>query len=74
MGRSIHNFFDLMAFIQSRLSVDKILFFFCCVAFFSWEQRNKVIHEHLIQNPCAVVLRAKNLHKDYQAVSSFSRG
>ena len=26
-GRSIHNFLDLMAFIQSRLSVDKIHFF-----------------------------------------------
>ncbi len=47
---------------------------FCCVAFFLWEQRNKVVHDHVTHNPCAVVLRAQNLCKDYKAAFALSCG
>lgn len=65
-GRLIHSFFDLMEFLQTGLLVDDALLF-CCIAYFIWEQRNKVVFESLVHNPIMVVLRAKNLFTDYSA-------
>jgi hypothetical protein len=62
----IHSFFDLMELLQTHLSLDDALFF-CCIAYFIWEQRNKVVFESLVHNPVMVVLRAKNLFMDYSA-------
>lgn len=64
--RLIHSFFDLMELLQTRLSLDDALFF-CCQAYFIWEQRNKVVFESWVHNPIMVVLRAKNLFMDYSA-------
>ena len=54
-GRLIHSFFDLMELLQTRLSLDDALFF-CCQAYFIWEQRNKVVFESWVHNPIMVVL------------------
>ena len=65
-GRLIHSFFDLMELLQTRLSLDDALFF-CCIAYFIWEQGNKVVFESLVHNPVMVVLRTKKLFTDYSA-------
>ena len=62
------SFFDLMQCVCFRLEADEIQFF-CCIAYFVWEQQNKVIFGSLHYNPSAIVLRAKTLHMDYQAAS-----
>ena len=63
--RFINSFFDLIVYAQTRLSLEDFQFF-CCIVFFIWEQRNRVVHEKGLYSPIAVVERALNLHLGYQ--------
>ncbi len=63
--RFINSFFDLIVYAQARLSLEEFQFF-CCIVFFIWEQRNRVVHEKGSYIPIAVVEWALNLHLGYQ--------
>ena len=63
--RCIHNFCDLLMLVRERLEMEEVELF-ACLAYFIWDQRNKVIHEGAAPNPVGVVGRARSLLQSFK--------
>ena len=70
-SRFEHTFCALIFTARSRLGSGD-LELFCCLAYFIWLQRNRLVHEECCCNPKAVVQRAVKLALDYRAATAFS--
>jgi hypothetical protein len=63
--RCVDNFCNLLMLAQGRLG-DEEIELFSCLAYFIWDQRNKLVHEGSAPNPVGVVRRARSLLQSFK--------